>query len=870
MRPQIYRCGYLENAKERNQMLRLIKYLERDLSSREENCTIIVEPRLTIKVKNKEINRKPDAIILKDYSFFIIEMKGFSGEFKADCREGELWKSINGSPIQPQDMLNPYDQASHYRNVFLRYLEETFDYKEYAPGWAKKSSYKMNEWLEQHIYSWVVTEEASQPTIIRIDRAYDRWFDVIPLNKLSGSLSFYRSRERLLNETQLKHFIDSVGAEPTTLSELFRGQLVEDLDNFVGLVPQITQWIEEGKRENVGKALDFIKELDLKWHLPHVTRTWEKSTYLDVRKKALLILMEWQYPKLGSILNDALLDKEREIVEFALDYILKEKGFPETIPSLSRILFTGPQDLHVSALNAVASSGHTDSGTIIYRYAEENLFNKPFEKFQPWSQKVKAYLANKKTQHGREEFSSLEREQNETLKRMRAVINGLGKTQYQKSLPWLFNIISEPTSIGFESNDYELLNRESNFYNIFEAACEAIGKIRDTNQEAEKILLNRLSSAPDDFKWCIIDALGNLGSTAAVPKISYYVRDPDNPLFSVAVKALTNIGSSESFDILTTLFRSDPKDDRSPQISVALQKIDRYRFLDLLLQEIMKRGIDESNRFFIEKINPLYSAVCPLDSKICSNMILGIAEALFPLLKTSELTDSVSWVLGRLFSNKYVAERALGLTKSQDPVEKAGAITILGEYFIQCPEKLAELDSIDNPIEVRRIVVALLAEAKMYGNLYKYANDEDSAVRQYVFNAFPHEKYLGEFYLVSDKRSAMLVKLEYDENFLCIDLDNKLWLIPRVNVLEAQLTNDREETYGTYLKVRSEEGFVRLLLVPVVHFLDYNKTISEELIQLLSANNSSSSAESRETMNWFWDKIPEEHRERQRRKGNLT
>ena len=145
MRLQIYRGGYLETAKERNQMFRLIKYLERDVSSREEKCIIIVEPR--VKIKGDIITHKPDAIILKDNSFFIIEMKGFSGEFHADCRNGELWKSIDGKPIQPKDMPNPYDKASQYRNVFLKYLEQNFEYKRKAPLWAKKSPYKMNEWL---------------------------------------------------------------------------------------------------------------------------------------------------------------------------------------------------------------------------------------------------------------------------------------------------------------------------------------------------------------------------------------------------------------------------------------------------------------------------------------------------------------------------------------------------------------------------------------------------------------------------------------------------------------------------------------------------------------------------------------------------
>jgi hypothetical protein len=722
----------------------------------------------------------------------------------------------------------------------------------------------MNGWLKQHIYSWVVTEEASQPKITGIDRVFNRWFDVIPLDKFSGVLSLYRSREPLFDDEQLMRFINSIGAVQTSLPELFHGQLVEDLENFVGLIPQITEWIEGGKKDDIGKALDRITELDLKWHLPHVTRTWEKSAYPEIRKKALLMLMEWQHPKLGSILSDALLDKEREIVELAFDYIQKEKGFPETIPSLSKILFAGPQDLHVSALNAIASSGHKDSGSIIYRYAEENLFDEPFKKFQPWSQIVKDYIANKKTQRGRDEFSSLESEQHETLRRMKAVIDGLGKTQHQESLPWLLNIVSEPRSLGFESNDYELLDQWSDYYNIFEAACDAIGKIRDPNRLVEKVLLNRLSTSPEDFKWCIIDALGALGSTEAVHEISYYLRDPEKRLFSAAVKALTNIGSRESFDTLTTVFQSDVKEHEKYQIATALQTIDRHRFLDLLLQEISDRGRDQSSNFFIDRINPLYSAVCPLDSRPCAKMIIGIAELLFPLLKTPELTDRVTWVLSLLSGNKYVAEQASALTKSIDPVEKAGAISILAESYIQNPEGLAEFDSIDNPVEVRRIVAALLAEAQMNEALYKYATDEDQAVREYVFRAISREKYLGEFYLVCSKRSAA-VKLAYDENVLCLDLADEILIIPREDISDTQLTNDGEETYGAYMKLSSGEDFNSLLLVPNAHFYD-SKTDSEELIRVFSTNNISSTKESKEILNRLWEKVPQNYKDAQSKK----
>ena len=72
---EIYRSDYLETIAEREQMIKLVHYLEKEFSNRKENCVLIIEPYLPVQYRGGNVSYRPDAIIIKDNVFCIIEMK---------------------------------------------------------------------------------------------------------------------------------------------------------------------------------------------------------------------------------------------------------------------------------------------------------------------------------------------------------------------------------------------------------------------------------------------------------------------------------------------------------------------------------------------------------------------------------------------------------------------------------------------------------------------------------------------------------------------------------------------------------------------------------------------------------------------------
>jgi len=67
-------------------MNKLIGYLLSTFSSREnEKCDLIIEPTIPELLDGREMPRHPDALILKDNVFVLVEMKGFKGRIIADC-----------------------------------------------------------------------------------------------------------------------------------------------------------------------------------------------------------------------------------------------------------------------------------------------------------------------------------------------------------------------------------------------------------------------------------------------------------------------------------------------------------------------------------------------------------------------------------------------------------------------------------------------------------------------------------------------------------------------------------------------------------------------------------------------------------------
>ena len=107
--------------------MKLVNYLEKEFTSRNENCTLVIEPAIPTIIQDRAFLRKPDALIIKDNMFCLIEMKGFHGEIIADCSSrGAVWKSKEGEILQSVGSPNPFYQAGGHRVALIEHLSKKF------------------------------------------------------------------------------------------------------------------------------------------------------------------------------------------------------------------------------------------------------------------------------------------------------------------------------------------------------------------------------------------------------------------------------------------------------------------------------------------------------------------------------------------------------------------------------------------------------------------------------------------------------------------------------------------------------------------------------------------------------------------------
>ncbi len=839
---QLFRAGYLSSDRERRQMTRLIGYLASEYGSRgeDEKCLFIIEPSIPEIIRGREIPRYPDALILKDGMFVIVEMKEYKGEIIADCSTDSAWRSSSGEIIQPPGSQNPFEQASFYRDVLVEFLQTRFvDYKS-APGWAKVTPAKMEEWVEQHVVSLIVTDEASRPSVTGFFYRQPRFFDVVPLDKLPQKIAFLRASTQLFKPSKINSFIKALGAKPTTL-DWYRGALNE-LSSFVGLIPKITDWMESEEHEHISRGLRFIKELDLKQHIPHVANCWREKKYPDLRIECLYLLIEWQSSEIGKALDEALNDEDSQIFHFALDYLSKH-GYIETIPSLERILKVGSPEIQKVALKAIAASGDKSSAATIFDFAKKNLFDQPFKEFQFWSERVKKYREKLVNRVVDKEFAELERKKASTVSLFCTVIDALGYLDYTESIPWLMQIVDDPTSIGFEATDYSHLNSFfSSYFRVFEAACKALGSLGKGNKKITELLVGKLANAPEEYQQRIINTLGDLDDLNAESALLPFVIDRNHIFFYDATLALSKLKSEKAFDPIAKAYLHNVHDDSGHWAEEALAKINPIEFEKILLEKIKsEENDDETKIYFLSILLPIVT--------------LESADVLFPLLANEELSGNAAWVLWKLSYDKGVRERAMRLTQSNNPLEKATAIYVLEDYFKQNLDELEKLKK-GASVEVRGAIMSIYYASKLKDKLVEFANDSDEQIRDGVFLYFAGDAiYHGSCVMASNFTEPVRCQVVINRETLILKLPEEVLFLPK-QFLKAQIT-DNDDVFGVYIEnTQNNQLIQRMLLVPLDRSIGVSERMAQKLFSDLGCSANSLTVKDRSNIRNLWEKIP--------------
>lgn len=329
-----------------------------------------------------------------------------------------------------------------------------------------------------------------------------------------------------------------------------------------------------------------------------------------------------------------------------------------------------------------------------------------------------------------------------------------------------------------------------------------------------------------------------------MPLLLQYLKNHDSRLYNVTVTALSKIGSDESFDALAEAYFLNSDSYSGAKTGEALQRINRDWFVDLLLDQIKSSQVkNEVKRVYLQALLPLVTLRC--------------ADTLFPLLRNKKLSDLAAWNLSNLVAYERVFERAMELTWSKNPIEKASAIWVLYKHFIENPNELERFESDNAHKQVRRVVAALYLQSKSKQKLFKYAKDLDEEVRDTVFSSFFDGKMFGEHLFVNDIRELLHCKVAVDEESLGIKLKNEVLIISKKNIAEATVTTDGEDTYGMYLVIKNGNKITKqLLIVPARHFLGEEKFIVDKLrANLVDTSSTSILDEMVDTLDKLWSKV---------------
>lgn len=735
---RIYRSGYLSKDHERRQMDSLLGYLDREFSNRsDEDCMIIIEPAIPYSYNGIAKQRYPDALVVKDNMFVLLELKNYDGEFKADCSKEGVWTTKDDMPLHQGR--NPFRQSGGHRHALSDFLKEKFESKMNFPWYIGRDENSREKWIFEHIRSWVVSAENSKPNVIGIDPGTQQTFKVLPVEDVPGKLTFERAEKPLLTGGEFERFLEELKAIPVTKQEWLRGPITAGEEPFIGLIPKIKEWVNSGDHDAMSKALERIRELDLKQHIPHVLDCWG-SPYPELRKQALSILIEWDYEKLGSVLAVGLRDEDAEIRSLSLDHISRN-GYAETFDILKGILENGPINLWPKAVTALSITGKKDAANVIYDFAMMNFSDKPFRDFQNWFER--AGIANAENDKEWEAFKRLETRRNVNIETFQAVIRALSRLGYSEWVPWLRRVIDSPTYLGFESDEFEYLDRlNSDYYSIFSSVCSALEILGiDANSLAES-LIKRLNSSPPNYLECMIPALGEIGNQATTSSLlslfdALESREEGEQKYLkvITANALSKLKSDEAFDRIWNLFAREVNTRSESEFHESLfddlRRIDAKR-LETKIWEIGEHS-DYNEDFFTRYGHYIHKCGGGFSFNKCKSIVERKKLELDQWDSRNPLDIMVS--LSSKVSPRSDIATSTGLKFLESTREdlRAAGIELARNHFLCNPEELQSLET-DKSESIRMSVMYIWGDLKRQEKVEHFLQDENKQIATLAFD----------------------------------------------------------------------------------------------------------------------------------------
>lgn len=800
---------------EREQMNRLLGYLEQEFSSRQEDCTVIIEPS----IPSTYGGDKPDALVIKDNMFVLLELKDYYGDIVADCSPKGMWHTKEGRVVQSPGQRNPFSQAWDHSDTLLDFLGERLLKDGSTPAWAKRDLFSFGKEVQKHILSWVVTGEGSYPSIAGRDPQRIPWFKVYPVEKVSDALALVRSQRPLYPASSANQVLSALSASPTTRSEWFRGAQIESEEKFLGMNPKISSWIDSGSYSEVQKSLGYIRELELRPHLPQLTRIWRESREPAFRRTALEIMIEWQIGKLGQYLDEALRDSDQSIVNFALEFLSKFR-YDEPVGTLSAMLGGNLSSIQLNVLKALVRSGGEEACSTVLTFAERNFYDRPFKDYQHWRDRYEKMADEAINRSKYEEVVQLERRRTLVYDLCHTTIDSLAELGCKSAVPWLKQILEKPTSLGFESDDYnELASLHSDYWGVFASSCRSLARLGSGDPGATDVLLKRLDHSPEDYQEVALRAIGGLGDRRAIPVLLTFVFGSEFYLRQIAVSSLGEMRANEAYPQLEQLYlQTIGKDGYEEEqlnrlLEQALLEIDRLAFEKTILSILNSRSIREKRS---ELVRELLWKLHPIVTAKSTRFLLGVLdEKGIP----EEFREEAAIMLSKL-NNEEAQRKGHELEAASDPRLRSLGLTILYPYFRSNVAALGPFEGDPSP-DVREIVASCYLEFGEFPKLLEFKDDKDEGVRKIVYYGLRRRSKaeVSNCQFVSASGGSSAAEILVSDYGLGVKTKDKLQLIPYDSIARLAEIHYQSHAVAIYFETK-ENGVGHGLVVIVLYDFD--------------------------------------------------
>ncbi len=816
---KMYVCGELQFPREKRHMNVMLKNLSDKYKDSPNDCTVFIAGTILLQLDDgTRVQQEVDVIVLKDNRIIILELKNISGDIIADCSYYSPWLADGMAFIMKEKTVNPYVQVRRERSVLNQYLSgyilQSLIEKERMR--SREEEERVRVVIGRKISAWVVTNAPSRISVVNLPPEGYSWFNAIPVNQVADALMIEGESDGLLTQNQLEYFATSLRARPCTLSDwLMRApQREETRKKGYSRLGVVDSLFELGRDEEAMSALRYVRELRLYAYLNEVGTCFHFQSP-QIRKLALIILIEWSVEGLGSLLSEALVDDDAAVRSLSLSW-LKDVSYPEAFDALCEIVKRGYSSDFEAALRAIEISRAGKECDFVFNLAQEKIWGSPFANYtrlRALETKQREYrwaVYDKKDESAQklvEEYERLEADFGSYLKLFGLLCGTLGRLRCSRAVPALIETMRTPEKLGlagvpWNKPTWEQEDSSFDYYGIFSIVVSALGEIG--NHDATKPLIECLHDAPEDWQAATIDALGVLRDGEAVNDIKVFLSSEIHGRRETAFRALSVIGTDEAYRAMMDYYLgalSDPNEERRHEVysmEHQLELNNRSKFEESIINLLRDKGFPGHEKGFLNALGSIATTKS--------------IDSLFSFSSDPDNYEQAGSILSRVLTPE-ASDRARALLASQNPIEVAFAIYALWTRSSEGYVKLQDFESSPSA-DVRRAVAYMYYRRKDRMRLRRFANDEDNEVKYAVFSTFRDAgKATLERNLTATSEQCRRGYLVRTEEALVITQGNQITIASPEDIRVVLVTKHVDEI-GLYLVVQQGVLYRSFLVAP--------------------------------------------------------